>query len=209
MSKIPIEKLWNNSNEYDWKKALESYRSQIKPEHLIIEEDIIRNNIISIEKMTPKEWFDFLLNKYFKWKYTQANRYASTTKYLKKYKEENRLDELQSIKLQFLSVEKANIKESLKLLSQIKGLGIAGASGLLALLYPKIYGVVDQFVVNGLIKTKEFPELKLIEPENITLNQGVHIIKILQQKAEELNKKFKTNFWTPRKIDMILWGSRG
>lgn len=206
---MQIEKLWNSNNEYDWKKALEKYRSQLKPELLIIEEDIINNNIKTIEKMTPKEWFDFLLNKYFKWKYTQANRYATTTKYLKKYKQENELEELHSIKAQFLSVEKVNIKESLMLLSQIKGLGIAGASGLLALLYPEIYGAVDQFVVNGLIKTKEFPELKLIEPVNITLYQGVHIIKILQQKAKELDKKFKTNFWTPRKIDMILWGNRG
>ncbi len=34
------------------------------------------------------------------------------------------------------------------------------------------------------------------------------LISIYRQKANELNIKFNTNFWTPRKIDMILWANR-
>ena len=43
---------------------------------------------------------------------------------------------------------------------------------------------------------------------NITLKNGVILISIYRQKANELNIKFNTNFWTPRKIDMILWANR-
>ncbi len=208
MVEIPIEKLWNSEDETQWKNELNNYYSRIKPEHLEIEEEIIKYNISTFEEMSPEEWYSFLLDNYFKWKYTQANRYASTTKHLKKYKEENNLEELNLIKNEFIKLDKANIKASIKIVSKIKGLGPIGASGLLALLYPKFYGTVDQFVVKVLMKTKEYHELKLIEPEDININQTEYVINILKKKADDLNKLFSTDFWTPRKIDMILWSIR-
>ena len=208
MVEIPIEKLWNSKDETQWKNELSNYYARIKPEHLEIEEEMIKYNISTFEEMSPEEWYTFLLDKYFKWKYTQANRYASTTKYLKKYKEENNLEELNLIKNEFIKVDKANIKAAIETVSKIKGLGPIGASGLLALLYPKLYGTVDQFVVKALMKTKEYPELKLIEPEDININQAEYVINILKMKADDLNKLFSTDFWTPRKIDMILWSFR-
>lgn len=208
MAKIPIEKLWKSENENEWKAEFNRYYSRIKKENLKIEEEIINLNISTFEEMSPEEWYNFLLDNYFKWKYTQANRYASTTKHLKKYKEENNLKALNLIKSEFIKVDKANSKASIETLSKIKGLGPIGASGLLALLYPRLYGTVDQFVVKALMKIKEYAELKLIDPEDININQTEYIIDILKKKADELNRLFSTDFWTPRKIDMILWSFR-
>jgi hypothetical protein len=41
---------------------------------------------------TLQVWYEFLANEYFRWKYTAANRYATTTKQLAKYKKEGDLD---------------------------------------------------------------------------------------------------------------------
>ena len=87
-------------------------------------------------------------------------------------------------------------------------MGIAGASGLLSLLFPKYFGTVDQFVVKRLLEISNLPELNLIKkinPEVISLNEGVLLIEIMWNKAEELNKKFNSYNWTPRKIDKVLW----
>ena len=208
MVETPTEKLWISEDETQWKNELSNYYARIKPEHLEIEEEMIKYNISTFEEMSPEEWYTFLLEKYFKWKYTQANRYASTTKYLKKYKEENKLEELNLIKNEFIKLDKANIKAAIETVSKIKGLGPIGASGLLALLYPKLYGTVDQFVVKALMEIREYPELKRIELEDININQAEYVINILKMKADDLNKLFSTDFWTPRKIDMILWSFR-
>ena len=44
-----------------------------------------------------------------------------------------------------------------------------------------------------------------MNPESLTNNDGVILVEIMREKAEELNRNFNTDFWTPRKIDMILW----
>jgi hypothetical protein len=50
-----------------------------------------------IRKMTPRTWFEFLLEKYFRWKYTAPNRYAQTTKILRTYAANNELAALHAI----------------------------------------------------------------------------------------------------------------
>ena len=81
----------------------------------------------------------------------------------------------------------------------------------LSLLFPDKFGTVDQFIIESLLKIKNLKEKPIIEKmnkNNITLKNGVILISIYRQKANELNIKFNTNFWTPRKIDMILWANR-
>jgi len=56
--------------------------------------------------------------------------------------------------------------------------------------------------VDGLPYAAEIAKMK---PESLSVENSVLLIKILREKAEELNKRFDTDFWTPRKIDMILW----
>jgi hypothetical protein len=93
---------------------------------------------------------------------------------------------------------------------KISGLGTAGASGLLALLFPSSFGTVDQFVVKSLLKVRRLAERDLLSamtPEALTIVDGVVLIKIMRRKAAELRAAFGSDFWTPRKIDQVLWAS--
>ena len=161
-----------------------------------------------VRKMGPKAWFEFLLEKYFRWKYTAPNRYASTTKMLRSYAANNELAALHAIKERLFAVDRDNIQQCLSIASLIRGLGIAGASGLLAVLFPTQFGTVDQFAVKALAVIPELPERALIaamNPESLKLNEGAILIRIMRGKADELNRTFSTTEWTPRKVDMVLW----
>lgn len=211
MGRILIEDLWYSHNEAEWRSELDAYWSQVRPKDLDLYKEMDKLNVNMIRSMSAGEWFTFLLEKYFRWKYTAANRYTTTTNYLKKYKEESKIEDLHKIKMRILVIDKRDIKKLLRTMCEVKGLGTAGASGLLSLLYPNHFGTVDQFVVKALKEISHAPELKdihNINPENITISQGVILIDIMKNKAENLNSFFKTDFWTPRKIDMILWTFR-
>lgn len=88
------------------------------------------------------------------WVYTAKNRLATTRKHLQRYQAEDRLDDLDRIRKELYEFDLEDIKRGLEIASSIHGLGIAGASGLLALLFPKYFGTVDQFVVRSLISIK-------------------------------------------------------
>ena len=79
---------------------------------------------------------------------------------------------------------------------------------MLAALFPRYFGTVDQFAVKALTKMPELAESQLIaamNPESLKLDQGTVLIRIMRRKAEELNRAFSTTDWTPRKVDMVLW----
>jgi hypothetical protein len=158
--------------------------------------------------MSSQVWFGFLLEKYFRWKYTTPNRYASTTKLLRTYAANNELEVLHAIKERLFAVDKDNIQQCLAVASSIRGLGTAGASGLLAVLFPAHFGTVDQFAVKALAKIRELPERDLIaamRPESLKLDEGTILIRIMRRKAVELNQVSTHVKWTPRKVDMVLW----
>lgn len=50
--------------------------------------------------------------------------------------------------------------------------------------------------------------MRKVKPESVSISNGVDLINILRDKANDNNKLFSTNFWTPRKIDMVLWACR-
>ena len=43
---------------------------------------------------------------------------------------------------------------------------------------------------------------------SMDVKDGVYIERLLIEKANDLNNRFETDFWTPRKIDMVLWTYR-
>jgi hypothetical protein len=55
------------------------------------------------------------------------------------------------------SFDRNNIQTRLSIVTDIHGLGIAGASGLLAVLFPSHFGTVDQFLVKALLKILYLP----------------------------------------------------
>ncbi len=215
MNTTAIGKLWESKNESLWKKCLDRYWDFVEvnlKQNYELEREMNALSPQDLEPLDSEGWYNFLKEKYFRWKYTDSRRYASTTKELRRYIEKNRLDELFSIKQRLLALDVSDIKIGLKTTRAIHGLGTAGASGLLSLLYPGAFGTVDQFVVKALLYIPDIPEKAILERMNpsseISLTNGVFLIKLMRKKAGELNKTFETNFWTPRKIDMILWITR-
>ena len=203
-----IQRLWNSDIEKAWKDALDHYDELLRDDARKIEAEIAKVKSEAIRNLSVEEFYNFLYYKYFLWKYTQKNRLATTRKSLRRYKEENRWSELEYIQKRLFSADHSDIKNCLKTAVEIRGLGAAGASGLLSILFPEDFGTIDQFVVR---KLQELDEpayniyLDKMNPDSLKITDGVILINIMRDKAEELNKKFNTNFWTPRKIDMILW----
>jgi hypothetical protein len=200
--------LWNTNDPDLWQNALNRYWTFVKPSNLELERDMDQLDAETVRAMNPRAWFTFLLEKYFRWKFTAPNRYASTTKLLRTYAANNELPALHAIKERLFALDKDNIQQCLAVACSIRGLGTAGASGLLAVLFPASFGTVDQFAVKALAKIPELPERDLIEamsPESLKLSEGTILIRIMRRKADELNRTSPLLEWTPRKVDMVLW----
>ncbi len=201
--------LWHTRIPETWTLALETYWQFVKPENLELEREMDRLDPATVQKLDAHGWYDFLLNKYFRWKYTGANRLATTTNAFKKYEgSDTAMAELWAIKERLLEFNKEDIAEGLKIAREIKGLGSAGASGLLAIIFPRHFGTVDQFMVKALQEVVTLEEVSLIRgmiPEDLKPRDGSVLIDILRSKARDNNRIFGTDFWTPRRIDMVLW----
>lgn len=212
-----ISELWYSSDSSAWEKALQRYWSFVKARNVELERALNVLDLNRLQCFTPQEWYDFLHDEYFRWKYTADNRYATTAGHLRKYVECNELGELDSIRQRLLNLNPSDIRLGLSTATAIRGLGIAGASGLLALMYPQHFGTVDQFAVDALARVRELPEASAIskmnlknkkgEAKQLRLPEGVLLINIYARKAKELNQLVGSTEWTPRKIDMVLWVS--
>jgi hypothetical protein len=44
-----------------------------------------------------------------------------------------------------------------------------------------------------------------MRPDGLSVKDGVLLIEILRRKAEDNNRLFNSETWTPRKLDMVLW----
>ncbi|WP_121354867.1 hypothetical protein [Flavisolibacter nicotianae] len=206
-----IGTLWYSGDETRWKDALSLYWTRVQPANLSLEQRMDTLDIREVEAQDEHGWFEFLHDEYFVWKYTAKNRLATTRMCLEEYVQENGLTNLSRIKEQLLVLDHRDIDGSLETARSIPGLGYSGASGLLSLLYPKWYGTVDQFVVKAFREIPDLPEeekLKRVNGNNITLRGGILLAEIMRRKAQENNQRFNTNFWTPRKIDQVLWAFR-
>ncbi len=208
-----INKLWNSNDEALWIKALDSYFSigLIKKGNMAIEREIDKLNPVLIKDMSTDEFYDWLYNVYITWKFTETRILNWTRNFLSRYKSENKMHELEQIHFNLFTFDINDVNEGLKIASSIYGLGIAGASGLLAVLYPRYFGTIDQFVVKSLSSIDNLPEKELIRkinPDGLTIKDGALLINIMKQKANELNIIFNTDKWMPRYIDKILWSVR-
>jgi len=204
--------MWDSNDENLWKNALTKYWDRdMKPEIRALEYRMDCLDPYRVKDMSVNEFYEFLYNEYFVWKYTAPNRLATTRRQLSRYQLEKKLYELESIHRELFQFDQGDAVQGLTILRRINGLGTAGASGLLALLFPKQFGTVDQFVVKALMKVENLPqrtEVQKIDPLCISIKAGALLIEILKEKDRMLNATNKTEFWTPRKIDMVLWASR-
>jgi hypothetical protein len=98
----------------------------------------------------------------------------------------------------------ATIKLMMGKYGGIRGLAVAGASGLLALVYPEEFGTVDVMVTRALQRLG-LPKVLIVDPKNISIADAETMIEIMRLKAIDLNCMFGTNRWTPRLVDRVLW----
>jgi hypothetical protein len=206
---LTVDELWRSSDPAAWGTALERYWEFVKPGNRELERALDRLDLERIRGLDAQEWYEFLRLEYFRWKYTAPNRLKTTTNRLaESVAEPDGLLRLHGIKCRLLAIDPKDIRAGLTIAREIKGLGPSGASGLLALMYPATFATVDQFVVKALRQVDGLPEaeaLAKMKPEALTNKDGVTLIDVMAQKADENNRLFSTVSWTPRKIDQILW----
>ena len=203
-----MNSLWNELRAEKWEMALNHYWSYVKPSNLELEKEMESLKVATIAGMDETQWYSFLLQRYFKWKYTAPNRYGSTTMHLRKSVDQRGLGYLSQIKEKLLNFDLNDIEQGLQIATGISGLGAPGASGLLAILYPSHFGTIDQFAVKALLQVNGLSEAKMIarmNPNALKIQDGVLLISLMRRKARELNTLFSTESWTPRKVDMVLW----
>jgi hypothetical protein len=205
---ISITNLWISTDRQAWEQALERYWTFVRAENRALEEKLEALQLDRLRRMDARQWYNFLYNEYFPWKYTAPNRLASTRPQLERYQTEARIEDLNRIRERLLAIDPAEIRPCLEAASGILGLGTAGASGLLALMYPEHFGTVDQFVVKALAQIESLPErgaVNAMDPERLSISDAEQLIRIFRRKAADNNREFGSASWTPRKVDKVLW----
>ena len=213
-----MNELWNSNEGKSWQTVLDLYwQMPTVRMNLEIERFMDGADFDHVKGLAPREWYEFL-EKYFRWKFTGNyldDRLANLA--------QNSLDQLALVKRDLAVVarddfELADAGKCLNLVKspRIRGLGYPGASGLLAILFKKVYGTVDRMIVDSLCDVETLPErermekirARLKDKKDWELRDAVIIIEIMRRKAAQLNDCFDTDCWTPRKIDMVLWTFR-
>ena len=204
---MDLNRLWHEGSKSDWNNALKKYDEQADE----LDRHLEALKPSEVKSMNGQRFYSFLYNDYSKWKYgNDKGRLKRTRNLLSKYYPK-RIDYLEIIKECIFCAYKVSPNDTeslLEIVTRIKGLGVAGASGLLSILFPRYYGTLDRHLVNSLCIIKELPEqkaLRNITPESLTIKDGIVLETILRNKANELNQRFKSSKWTPRKIDKILY----
>ena len=205
---MKINEIWNSKEISVWKDALAKATMETGRDDSI-ETKMSKLNVEYIQHLPVEDFYSFLHDDYFVWKYTAKNRLASTRKSLKKY--ETNMEKLREIQEELFNFDLSKIDKGLEIAHKIEGLGVAGASGLLALLFPSYFATVDDMVIRALLTCDEYRDdatIKAINRQDIEEDEAVYLIEQFKKKAHELNALSNEYCWRPRDIDVILWHFR-
>ena len=86
---LNINLLWHCQDERKWKNALKYYDDFLNQNQIPIETRMANLNSEEVRAYSSQEFYQFLYDKYFLWKYTAKNRLATTRKSLMKYEQNN------------------------------------------------------------------------------------------------------------------------
>jgi len=214
---MDISVLWYSKREPEWEEAESHYVVLVRPENLQLEVEL-EAKMSQIQKLEDirllglaDDWYELLLGKYLRWKYTAPNRYATTSKRFRDAYEQDKLLLDKRIESLLGEPDRSDAELMGFKAKRIRGLGYAGASGLLALIFPHLYGTIDQFVVDNLRRIADLPEhdrVQKMKPMNLSLSDFVLLTDIYRRKSMDLNAQFNSAKWTPRRIDRVLWAIR-
>jgi hypothetical protein len=200
--------LWNSQDASEWDYCEgELYDAYVKPANRTIERELERPGLRErIARMDVAQFYSFLRGEYFLWKFTTPAQLTGNRKALAQHVNNETMDRVERARRNL--VNRGDISKDASILmlmgkhGGIHGLGVAGASGLLALVYPEEFGTADVMV------TKALHQLGLaerIDPKKIGIEDAVMMIEIMRTKALELNRELGANKWTPRLVDRVLW----
>lgn len=208
-----IQDVWTSGDESIWLAQIATYWERVGGQKKkALEEELDSLKIQSVRDFTNEEWRDFLAIKYIPWKHSPGPFWASIQKkFIAKYESAESLNRLSANKRRIFGSSPEMIIDLLRTVDEIYQFGIPSASGLLSLLFPLHFGTVDRFAMESLQRIEEFKNdlaIQRIDSKNIRLGDAVRAISIMRAKALENNRIFKTNYWTSRRIDMVLWSTR-
>ncbi len=206
------DRLWFHGTEAEWLGlANTKYWRRVQGSHMAVERELDQLDPATVQALAPAQFYQWLHDKYFYWKFTAANRLATTRRHLVKYVQDDPgFSQLEAIHRRLFFMSHDDAEAALAVATSIRGLGPAGGSGLLAVLFPADFGTVDVFVVEALRGVKSLPEHDLLMrmSSQLTLRDAALLVDILRRQANDLNAAFGSQYWTPRRVDMALWGDR-
>jgi hypothetical protein len=202
--RLSMVELWSSQDPSEWDYCEgELYDAAVKPENRMIERQLERPGLR--ERLALMDTDQFY---YFKWKFTVEPGRSGNAKALAGHVRDGTMDRVERVRRRLVKRVDDNVSASIQMMmgkhGGIRGLGVAGASGLLALVYPEEFGTVDVKVTEALQQVG-LPQVARINPTAIKIEDAVIIIEIMRVKALELNRMFGANKWTPRLIDRVLW----
>jgi hypothetical protein len=154
-----------------------------------------------LRRMDARGWYEFLRDGY-----GPANQYGCMIRSLSPFVDAPGVEALDRCRKRLLALDPGDIAIGLRVASAIRGLGIVGASGLLSLMYPSAFGLVDEFVVRALREVeglKEAAALARMSGRRLGIRDGAILIGILRRKGTDLSCLLD-EVWTPRMIGRVL-----
>ena len=208
--RLSMIELWNCQDRREWDYCeSELYDAAVKRENRIVERELEKPGLRErLARMDVAEFYAFLRDEYFKWKFTAEPGRTENQRYLAQHVENETMDRVERVRRRLVNRGDDSVGASIQMMmgkhGGIHGLAVAGASGLLALVYPEEFGTVGVKVTEALQKVG-LSEVMKVNPKNIAVEDAVTMIEIMRMKALEVNRMFGTNKWTPRLIDRVLW----
>ncbi len=204
-----LKQLWFNGTLDEWNVAVSDYFNNANVrKNQKIENCLLAITPENVRDMSTKEFFDYLHDQYYVWKYS-GTWLSKRQRELSSYQTENSMDELGKIQKKLIhdfEYDSADTEGLLCTATRIHGLGVAGASGLLSFLSPQLYGTLDRLVVDSLkLLYPDDEKIRKIKGNDLSINNGVFLENLLRNKADSLNKRLRTDEFSSRKIDMVLW----
>ena len=208
--RLSLTELWACHDQSEWDYCAGAlYESAVRPERLELYRDLETPGLSQrIARMTTEEFYTFLYDDFFRWKFTVGPQLAGNRRMLATHLQDGSLDRIERVRGRLVDRGGDGKGSSIKMImgrnGGIHGLGVPGACGLLALVHPQEFGTVDVMVTRAM-QLLGIVEADLVDPENISVGDAVRLIEIMCMKAHDLNSIFGTDKWTPRRIDRVLW----
>jgi len=207
-----IIRLWNSTDEADWiRTATYDYMQQVlhhNPNNGNLENYMDNLNVEPV-LANSESFFTFLHDRLFPWKFSQGNILEANL---------NRLNAMNAVNREYAYNRMRELCHSLNGLctndiyqsdliynalsihNYIDGMGVACASGMLSVMFPRLFGTVDRFVrislcAAGIMEPTANPEC------DIDIDEAVRMENIMIGKS----LSFENENITPRVIDKALW----